>query len=464
MYYRKITTTVFLLVFNVISYPLWAGRPIHPFYYTQDLFLPHCYIYGYTDNMVVADIENALISEVAYTSFEDNTTGNWTFNANGIGSVSGVKALTGDKFYTLSAGNISKTFSPSPGKNIVVSYWSRSGPQYINGSSAAQSGRSVIIGQYTWTFYEQVISNPTAITISGSGVIDELRLYPEESSMTTYTYLPFVGVATKCDINNNIIYYEYDIFNRVSIIKDQDQKVVKKYCYGNPGQTENCSGLIFQSELKSANFQRSDCGSGYVGSSVTYTVPYGTYVSSVDQATANQMAQADLDANGQLYANINGMCGYIYYNPDFSGNYYNMNCNIGETPAAIYVSVPANMFSSFVSQSDANNQALQYAQNYANQNGQCVTDVLLTCDNEIGGVTMHVVLTSLETNDVYYFESNGFSELGTIPAGHYDVEITSDCGWCYCSFMAGCDYETSGYSAYFYDVSFDNSCNYIYIF
>ena len=147
--------------------------------------LPACFIYGYVENYVVAEIENAVTNELAYSSFEDNTDGNWTRNAAGIQSVAGKKALTGTKYYSLSSGAVTKTFSPAPGKNMIVSYWSRSGAQVVNGSSTASAGRTVTIDGFTWTFYEHVLTTPASISISVTGIIHELRLLPHDAKKTT---------------------------------------------------------------------------------------------------------------------------------------------------------------------------------------------------------------------------------------------------------------------------------------
>ncbi|HEY8935486.1 MAG TPA: hypothetical protein VIM65_09715, partial [Cyclobacteriaceae bacterium] len=62
-------------------------------------------------------------------------------------------------------------------------------------------------------------------------VIDELRFYPAEAQMTTYTYEPGIGITSISDQNSNTIYYEYDSFNRLSLVRDQDQKILKQYQY-----------------------------------------------------------------------------------------------------------------------------------------------------------------------------------------------------------------------------------------
>lgn len=301
-------------IFICVSICIFSGKQVFAYnsfntsWNNYKSSIPKSFIYGYNNSLVIAEVVNAINEEIAYSSFEDNSTGNWAFNSSGVQTEAGKKSITGIKYYTLTTGSITKSFSISPGKNIIVSYWSRAGGQTVNASSG-QAGRSVIIDGYTWTYFEHLLINPSSITVSGTAVIDELRLYPEEAIMITYTYDPLIGVTSKCDANNQIIYYEYDIFSRLLLVRNQDYKILKKYCYGYAGLVQDCS-QIFYSIVKSGQFVRTNCGSGYTGSTVTYTVPYGTYFSS-DQNEANQLAQNDLDANGPIYANINGTCTLI---------------------------------------------------------------------------------------------------------------------------------------------------------
>ncbi len=66
--------------------------------------------------------------------------------------------------------------------------------------------------------------------------------------------------------------------------------------------------VVYYNVVTSGVFIRNNCPPGQVGSSVTYTVPAGTYSSTISQADADAQAQADVNANGQNYANNNGTC------------------------------------------------------------------------------------------------------------------------------------------------------------
>ena len=166
------------------------------------------------------------------------------------------------------------------------------------------------------------------------------------SAMTTsFTYKPLIGMTTKTDANNRTIFYEYDAFNRLVLIRDQDNKVLKKFCYNYAGKTEDCtSPSVYSNVLKSGEFIKNNCGTSSSGSHVTYTVPEGTYVSNISIEDANALAQADVNNNGQNYANSNGYCSSTF---DFevSINYSNLSNQIGFV--AVYTSSLTNQSYSF---------------------------------------------------------------------------------------------------------------------
>jgi hypothetical protein len=137
-----------------------------------------------------------------------------------------------------------------------------------------------------------------------------LRNSLSNTMLTTYTYKPLVGVSTITDPTGVKTYYEYDTFNRLSLIKDHNQNILQRYCYNYKGQQTDCSQIglpTFNNIAKSGTFNRNNCFKS-VGSAVTYTVVAGTYSSTISQADADSQAQTDVINNGQAYANTNGTC------------------------------------------------------------------------------------------------------------------------------------------------------------
>ncbi len=187
------------------------------------------FIWDYSGEYPIAKIAGADTSTVAYTSFEADGKGGWSFS----GSITAdISSPTGAKCYNASGG-ITKTALTNG--TYIVSYWGKTGSVNVNGSGPSRTGKTI----GGWTYYEHELSG-TSITISGGNYIDELRLYPKGAQMKTYTYKPLIGISTECDVNNKIIYYEYDSFNRLNLVRDQDKNILKRICYNYAGQPEDC--------------------------------------------------------------------------------------------------------------------------------------------------------------------------------------------------------------------------------
>ena len=179
--------------------------------------------------------DNAVISDVAYSSFESAETGNWTYSSGSV--TSDATAPTGGKAYSISGG-VSKSGLASAQK-YILSYWLKSGGSAsISGGTQTNSisGRTL----NGWTYKQITITGATSISLSGSGGIDEVRLHPADAQMTTYTYDGLMRLIAQCSPNNSINYYEYDSMNRLVDIKDQYGNVVKafEYNYGRAARPQ----------------------------------------------------------------------------------------------------------------------------------------------------------------------------------------------------------------------------------
>lgn len=190
------------------------------------------YLFGYSGELVIAEVNNASYQSIAYTSFEETGTGNWSYNSNGVTSLD---AITGKKSYQLAYGTVSKTGLLNSNK-YILSFWSKNGSYAVQGGTLIKSG----ISTGNWTYFEYEVTGVSATSISGNGAIDEIRFYPKGSEMKSYTYEPLLGISSASGINGRIVFYEYDSFGRLSIIRDHDKNILKKFCYNYAGQEIAC--------------------------------------------------------------------------------------------------------------------------------------------------------------------------------------------------------------------------------
>jgi hypothetical protein len=192
------------------------------------------YIWDYNSSMPVCEVRNAVQSDIAYTSFESNGSGNWAVTGTSMNTSS---AITGNQSYNLSSGGIYKSGMNSL-QTYVVSYWTTNSSAYSVGGTVKQ-GKTINVNGTSWTYFEHTVTGTGGLTITGSGSIDELRLYPAAGQMKSLTYSPLIGVTSECDAGSKINYYFYDALGRLKYIKDQDANVIKTFEYHHKGQTGN---------------------------------------------------------------------------------------------------------------------------------------------------------------------------------------------------------------------------------
>lgn len=182
--------------------------------------------YGYNQQYPVAqaiNVTNTLTSsangvtgskDFFYDSFEEGD-GNSTLG----------DARTGHFSYT---GSFTKTINNIDNGQYTLSYWLKS----VSGWSLQST--PVVIGANTYT-------------INLTGQIDDVRLYPLNAQMLTYTYDPLIGITSQTDAKNLVTFYEYDGSRRLTNIKDKDGNIVKNMVYHYRGEPDpNYSRIILQ--------------------------------------------------------------------------------------------------------------------------------------------------------------------------------------------------------------------------
>ncbi|WP_139276326.1 DUF5977 domain-containing protein [Sinomicrobium oceani] len=191
----------------------------------------------------------------------------------------------------------------------------------------------------------------------------------KDIQVTTFSYKPLVGMTSQTDAKGMTMYYEYDNYQRLISVKDHNRNVVKNYKY-NYGSGVS-SGVYFNSYV-SQSYTKTNCTSGY-GTSVTYRVPAKKYFSTISQADADAKAKADMQANGQNYANQHGEC--FYRNAKKQQTFTKDDCPVGVNGSKVTYTVPLGKYTSTMSQADADAMAQAEidanGQANANANGAC---------------------------------------------------------------------------------------------
>ncbi|MCX8480506.1 MAG: DUF5977 domain-containing protein, partial [Sediminibacterium sp.] len=281
------------------------------------------------NNLPSVKIDNASNNEFFYQDFEDHPT------------ASNTNAHTGFKCFT---NGYTIPFIMLNTRKYVLQYF-----KFENG---------------VWNLYSEPYTNNKAL----SGIIDDVRVFPEDALMSSYTYLPLVGMTSEINPAGLTMYYEYDGLGRLITMKDNDKNMIKTFDYNYKKAYKNAEKAI-------TLFRNNNtCGAGGIGNAFTYKVDAGKYQSMVSQAEVDGVAQSDLSTNAQQKANTEGTC--TYKNERIT-RFFSKTCTANFTTVPIEFVVDANQanYSSLISVADANNNALRYinanGQEYANKNGTC---------------------------------------------------------------------------------------------
>ncbi len=181
------------------------------------------FLWLYDRSYLAAVAVNADVGQIAFTSFETNEQGGWTYSGTPV-----TTGKTGKNGYNLSSGSVTKTgITASSSTPYRVGFWAKT----VSGTASVNVGGQTESLTTVWKWVEKSII-ATSLTISGSNIIiDELRLHPADAMMTSYTYEPLVGMTSKTDPRGYTVTYYYDTVNRLQTIKDEDGNILEHYEY-----------------------------------------------------------------------------------------------------------------------------------------------------------------------------------------------------------------------------------------
>lgn len=142
------------------------------------------------------------VKEVFVENFEEGT------GASYIGT--SLTSHTGKKYWN-GVYTASFTKPVSPVRQYKIEYW------YVD-------------AQGKWTYITKPYSGPTMSLNEGEG-IDDVRIYPVDAQVTSYTYDPVLGMTSAISANGQTLIYDYDAAGRLWRIRNDKGTVEKEFTY-----------------------------------------------------------------------------------------------------------------------------------------------------------------------------------------------------------------------------------------
>ncbi|MDB5199271.1 MAG: repeat protein [Chitinophagaceae bacterium] len=412
-------------------------------------------IYGYNDKYVIGSVINAdpVNDPVAYTSFEGSVQGGWL--TIGAAQFNTSSSVTGSGSLLISASH--SLWAPlNNSKAYRLSFWATSN---LNVSNSALLKAGPTINVYTYYEYSipsgtstvTVSGNATIDelrlypqsarmrTVTYDPLIGKTSECDENNRITYYEYDDHARLQFIKDEKKNVIkMYTYNIakkpvcpvtyFNYAvsevfikndcpagytggavtytipentftstisqDVVDQQVQNQINSFGQSYANSVGSCVQLFYNAAI-SQTFQKEGCDIGYEGTSITYTVPYGKYSSTIP-GEADEQAQNEMDANAQAFANLPG----------------NASCVISYTP--VWIGTGAEQCQNghkLVQVIDQNPNSSSYNQTQWIDSGADASCPASTCDyNNCNGDDKRCVNNSCETGYKVYTDSYYVSE------------------------------------------------------
>ncbi|WP_421876529.1 hypothetical protein [Marinoscillum sp.] len=191
---------------------------------------PVSYLWSFNYPNPTAEVVNANPNEIAYTSFESyDFDAGWSFS----GALISAEAITGDRYFQMTGTQSIYSTNQIPSGTYILEFFSDSPISSVSGGDVTNMYSSTADAN-GWVKYvkEVYLSLSGQLFLSGNCKIDDLRLYPVDAEMTSYTYKPLVGITSKNGPDgSSIVHYQYDSNNRLYQIEDREGNVLKEYKY-----------------------------------------------------------------------------------------------------------------------------------------------------------------------------------------------------------------------------------------
>lgn len=239
-----------------IFFDLYDSGSANLLQYRKESEVPVSLLWGYDKNLVIAEAKNAKYEEIFYDNFEYSTGSAWTgtgfsyaIDKKKTGKRSGKIENTSTSEVIIHSTKWLNVAFPAP-KKFTYSGWvfssSPSAQIYLFMKREGESGYYTYVDNVQttttgkWVYLEKEYEVPADVVKmnirldnNGNGNVwfDDIRLYPSDSQISTFTHEPLVGISSVTDTNGSTTFYEYDWLGRLITVKDKDGNIIEHYQY-----------------------------------------------------------------------------------------------------------------------------------------------------------------------------------------------------------------------------------------
>ena len=209
---------------------------------------------GFTRDFILAQSgDGSLYDQPNFASFKDLPVGNYTLTAQWFSKANLTTNMTVDVNYAYSS--TSSVYCENFEENGTIGV-AHTGYKYHPGAfdvkvTPYQTGTFFIDFFYRiggqWRYRREEYTGPRQLLPAGADAIDDVRIYPSDSQIISYTYTPSAGISSQIDSKGYTLKYVYDDFQRLYQIIDDEGNIIKQFCYNYSGQLTNCAGITVTS-------------------------------------------------------------------------------------------------------------------------------------------------------------------------------------------------------------------------
>lgn len=208
---------------------------------------PSTLLLGADQTLLIGEATNALNSEFGYSGFEYSDLNGWSLT--GGASQTDIESKSGYKKLEVQNGaSVSQTFTID-NESTINGYKATicakgAGSAYlkvsvngtlINSASLSQSADwELLTVHITRQDLAQFSASQQLLIKVESGnpsanmcYLDDIRFYPDDAVINTYTYTHSGLTASVCDINSSYQFFEYDDLGRLKYVRDKDLNILR---------------------------------------------------------------------------------------------------------------------------------------------------------------------------------------------------------------------------------------------